>query len=176
MEKYAIQRRVPAIFFLAGFYMQNLIGNLLKPEPPHNTWSLILPTSEDAPIPLFDVESTGAFIKAIVTKRDQLLGKRVLGASEYKTPKEIVEEFKEQFPDLGEGASYRRLSPEGFQERLVQNYGLPPYAALVSSETFMAFYEGGYYGFEPLHESLALLEDEVATWRKFLATKATVRS
>ncbi|SPO06486.1 related to nitrogen metabolic regulation protein nmr [Cephalotrichum gorgonifer] len=175
VERYAIQQGVPSTFFLAGFYMQNLIGNLFKPEPPQNNWTLMLPMPENTPIPLFDVENTGNFVKAVVTKRDQLLNKRVLGASRYQTPVEIVNGFTDQFPELSKNAMYKRLSNEDFQKRLVENFGLTPTAALQTSETMMAMSEGGYFGFEPLDESLALLEEQPTAWMQFLARKVNIR-
>lgn len=146
---------IPATFFMAGFYMANLPGMSLR-EMQEGKWGLALPLPEDSPIPLFAAEhDTGKFVKAIFLKKDQTLGKRIYGATAYYTPKQIIDEFKEVFPEAGKDAGFSRLpdevfkgimastgAPEPVQEEMLQNMRLMP--------------EFGYYGGDKLEPSLSV--------------------
>jgi hypothetical protein len=46
--------------------------------------------------------------------------------------------------------------------------GLPDWAAEGILEMMRLVSEGGYFGFEPLEESLAVLEDKPTAWVEFL--------
>ncbi|PKX88867.1 NMRAL1 protein [Aspergillus novofumigatus IBT 16806] len=92
---------------------------------------------ETASIPLFDVHNTGIWVKAIVRKRDQLLGKRILGATKYTTPKKVVKGFKQAFPEA-------------------DSIGLPDWAAESILEIMRLINKGRYFGFKLLEESLAV--------------------
>jgi uncharacterized protein YbjT (DUF2867 family) len=128
VEEYAKKVGLPATFFLPGMYMQSVSG-AFRQNPPENAWAFALPMPETAPIPLFDVRDTGIWIKAIVRKRDQLLGKRILGATKYTTPKEIVDGFKQAFPEAGKAASFFSLPDEMFLQGVKDSMGLPEWAA-----------------------------------------------
>ena len=63
-----------------------------------------LPVAADAQIPLVDIEKdTGKFVKAILMNRDEALGKEYLGATDYYTPQQAVDEFTKAFPEDGKG-------------------------------------------------------------------------
>ncbi|RBQ68021.1 hypothetical protein VDGD_21619 [Verticillium dahliae] len=123
---------------------------------------------ETAPLPLFDVRNTGLWVKAIVRKRDQLLGKRVLGATKYTTPAELVSEFTQAFPEAGKAASFFSMPHEMFLQVVQDVMGLPDWAAESILEMMRLVNEGGYFGFESLEDSLAVLEDEPTAWVDFL--------
>ncbi|GAQ05022.1 nmrA-like family domain-containing protein 1 [Aspergillus lentulus] len=168
IEEYARQVGIPATFFLPGMYMQSVVSGGFRQTPPANAWVFALPMPETAPIPLFDVQNTGIWVKAIVRKRDQLLGKRILGATKYTTPKEVVDGFKQAFPEAGKTASFFSLPHEMFLQGVKDSMGLPDWAAEAILEMMRLVSEGGYFGFEPLDESLAVLEDKPTAWVDFL--------
>ncbi|KXG48288.1 uncharacterized protein PGRI_021580 [Penicillium griseofulvum] len=167
IEEYAKQVGIPATFFLPGMYMQSVTGGF-RQNPPENAWVFALPMPETAPIPLFDVHNTGIWVKAIVRKRDQLLGKHVLGATQYTTPKEVVDGFKQAFPEAGKAACFFSLPHEMFLQGVKDSMGVPDWAAEGILEMMRLVNEGGYFGFEPLEESLAVLEDKPTAWVDFL--------
>ncbi|KAI3572808.1 NmrA-like family-domain-containing protein [Fusarium oxysporum f. sp. albedinis] len=167
VEDYARNSGVPSTYFLAGFYIQNLLRNFFRRQPPTNEWVLALPMPETAPIPLFDVTSTGVWLKAIVRKRGQVLGKRVLGATAYVTPKEIIEGFRARYPEYN-SARFQRIPDEDFKKGLIDG-GFPEFAAQATLETLRLMNGGGYYGLESLEWSLSLLEDHPITWTEYLA-------
>ncbi|OQE11865.1 hypothetical protein PENFLA_c071G00666 [Penicillium flavigenum] len=174
IEEYAKQVGIPATFFLPGMYMQSLSG-IFRQNPPENAWVFALPMPETAPIPLFDVRNTGIWVKAIVRKRDQLLGKRVLGATKYTSPKEVVDGFKQAFPEAGKAAGFFSLPDEMFLQGVKDSMGVPDWAAEGILEMMHLVHEDGYFGSEPLEESLALLEDKPTVWVDFLKKNETFK-
>ncbi|CRK37449.1 hypothetical protein BN1708_001471 [Verticillium longisporum] len=167
VEEYARQVGVPATFFLPGIYMDSLTKSF-RQNPPGSPWVFALPMPETAPLPLFDVRNTGIWVKAIVRKRDQLLGKRILGATKYTTPAELVDGFTQAFPEAGRAASFFSMPHEMFLQVVQDAMGLPDWAAESILEMMRLVNEGGYFGFESLGESLAVLEDEPTAWVDFL--------
>ncbi|RFU78356.1 hypothetical protein TARUN_3878 [Trichoderma arundinaceum] len=168
VEQYARDLGIPATFFQPGFFMSNIPGQLLSQEAPDKPWTLSIPTSGTAPFPLFDAETdTGKFVKAIVLKRDELLGKRVLGATAYKTPAEILNDFKATFPNAGKDAQFFSVPHELFKAGL-KGRGLPEFAAEELLENFRLMDEGGYYAGEKLDWSLSILEDKPTTWTEYM--------
>ena len=165
--------------------MSNLPGMSLR-DMGEGNWALALPMPDNSPIPLFDAEAdTGKFVKAMFLNEDKVLGKRVYGATAYYTPTQILDQFKELFPNTGKKAAYSQLpgdvfkgimastgAPEVIQEEMLQNMRLMP--------------EFGYYGGEKLEPSLAvsnigtsspqflfadlelqLLTEEPTTWKEY---------
>lgn len=65
-------------------------------NPEAKSYKVNLPIPVDvAGIPIFDADAdTGKFVKAILVKRDQTLGKQVLGAAKYVSTKELAEVFE----------------------------------------------------------------------------------
>lgn len=155
VEDYIRSLNIPASFFLPGFYMSNLPGMSLR-EMPDGKWALAMPMPDDSPIPLFDAEDdTGKFVKAMFLNESKVLGKRVYGATAYTTPKEIIQAFKELYPETGKEAGFNQLpgdvfkgimastgAPEMVQEEMLQNMRLIP--------------EFGYYGGDSLDFSLSV--------------------
>ncbi|QYT03421.1 NmrA domain-containing protein [Trichoderma simmonsii] len=168
VEQYARDAGIPATFFQPGFFMSNIPGQLLAQESPEKPWTLALPTPETAPFPMFDAEAdTGKFVKAIILKRDEVLGKRVLGATAYQTPAEILADFKSAFPNAGKDAKFFSLPHEMFTATL-KGQGMPDFAAEELLQNFRLMDEGGYYAGEKLDWSLSILEDKPTTWLEHL--------
>jgi hypothetical protein len=112
---------------------------------------------------MFDPADTGKFVKAAVLNRERLLGKRLLGATAYYTAGEILEEFKELFPEAGKDAFYNEVAPETFKQGLLAR-GMPEFAAEELLENFLLLPQFGYYGGESLDETYKFVEDKVTTW------------
>ncbi|KAF6820693.1 hscarg protein [Colletotrichum sojae] len=165
-EEYIRTLELPSTFFLPGFYMSNLPGGMFRQTPPDNAWALNLPIPASSPVPLFDAGAdTGKFVKGIVLNRDKVLGKRVLGATEYLTTGEAVETFKKVYPEAGRTARFNQLSHDQFRAALT-GQGMPSFVAEEMLQNMRLLDEFGYYGGEKLDESLALVEDPLTTWEE----------
>jgi len=172
VEDYARSVGIPATFFLPGFYMSNMPGGMLRADPSKdNAWTFSLPVPATAPIPVFDTDDTGKYVKAAVLRRDEVLGKRVLGATAYLTGAQIVEDFKKVFPEAGKTASYNQLSESDYKAALTGN-GMPEFIAQELFENMLLLDQFGYYGGESLDETHKLVEDKLTTWEEY-ARKST---
>lgn len=167
VEEYARSQGIPAAFFMPGFYMSNLPGQMLTPSGAGNAWTLALPMPENAPIPMFDISDTGKVVKSIVLNKAKVLGKRVLGAYKYMTPKEIIEEFKAAYPEAAKTATFFSTPHDEYVDAL-KGLGMPEFAAIELLENMRVMDEGGYYGGASLDESHALLSDPLTSWEEFL--------
>ena len=153
VEEYIRQIGVPATFFMPGFYMSNLSGQFFKPNPENGTYRFALPIPGNSPMPLFDTGSdTGKFVKAILLNREKWLGKNVLGATDYYTPDQIVEQFKEVKPKAGQGATFAELPPEVFKGFLAKA-GMPEPVQEEMLQNMQLMPQFGYYGGASLKES-----------------------
>ncbi|KAF3764519.1 hypothetical protein M406DRAFT_42669 [Cryphonectria parasitica EP155] len=169
VEDYVREIGLPATFVMPGFFMSNLPGGMFRATPPDNEWTLALPMPETAPIPLFDPEDMGAWVKAILLRRDGpgMLGRRVYAATAYLTPAEIVAQFREVFTEAGRGARFVSTPHGDFLEGL-KGRGMPEFAAEETLENMRLIDEGGYYGGASLEESHAILEDKLTTWKEHM--------
>jgi hypothetical protein len=86
----------------------------------------------------------------------------------YTTPKEVVDGFKQAFLEAGKAASFFSLLHEMFLQGVKDSIGLPDWAAEGILEMMHLVSEGRYFGFEPLEESLVVLEDKLTAWVDFL--------
>ncbi|KAM7186384.1 hscarg protein [Rhypophila sp. PSN 637] len=157
-----------ATFFMPGFYLSNLPGQSIRQFEPNGPWTLTLPIKDSAPMPYFDTNDTGLFVKAIVLNRDGVLGKRIYGATEYITPKEIISQFQEVFPEDGKTAKYNQVPPEVYKN-ILKGAGMPDFAAQELLENFLLFEQFGYFGGASLDETHALLgedKEKLTTWKK----------
>lgn len=144
IESYIRQLGIPSTFFLAGFYMSNLSGGMLRQDG--DKYVLAFPTSDKAQVPLFDTVDTGKFVKGILLNRDETLGKRVLGATKYYTPTEIVNEFKEV---TGKEAVFVTIDQKTFSAGMAST-GAPDFVQLEMYENMRLLDTYGYYGGESL--------------------------
>lgn len=136
--------------------MSNIPGSILRQSPSEHNWVLATPMDPETPIPCFDAKSdTGKFVKNILTRRDSLLGERVLGAAAYYTPNDMIAIFAELYPEAGKTARFVQLSKEAYTEALVLS-GMPERVAEELYQNMMFMYEFGYYGEASLDDSLAV--------------------
>lgn len=168
VESYARKVGIPATFFMPGFYMPNFPGGMFRQSPENNNaWTLALPVPETAIVPMFDPADTGKFVKAAVLHRDEVLGKHILGATNYMTLREIVEAFKKTFPEAGKTAAYAEL-PHDLYVKILTGTGMPEFAAVELLENMRLLSEYGYYGGASLDETHNLVEDKLTTWEDFM--------
>lgn len=173
VEEYIRSLGIPATFFLPAIYATNFTPKMMfrpAPDPP-NAWTLALPmpTNEKVIPLLWAEEDTGKFVKGILTHRDQLLGKRVLGAENYYSADEMVNIFKEVKPESGQNAVALSLPVEVFRGILGKS-GMPPPAAEELSQNFEMLAQCGYYNKATFEESQAILDEPLATWKHFVET------
>ena len=157
VEDYIRELKIPSTFFMPGFYMSNIPGTMIRPsQQDPSVYSFVFPGDPATPIPLFDAANdTGKFVKAILTHRDSLLGERVLAASDYYTPGQIMEAFEKDFPKKGKGITQAQL-PKDVYMGVLGSVGMPPHAQLEMYENMTFMHEFGYFGHESLDKSLAV--------------------
>lgn len=165
VEEYARSVGLPSTFFMPGFYMSNIPGQMFRLD--NDKWTFALPVPGTAPIPVFNTADTGKFVKAAVLHRDATLGKRLLGATAYVTADEVVESFKKAFPEAGKTASYYQL-PEDTYRDILKGAGMPDFAAQELLENMLLLDQFGYYGGESLDWTHSLVEDKLTTWDEFV--------
>ena len=138
---------------MPGFYMSNVSGGMLHPTE-GGEWAMTLPIPDHTPIPLFDAaDDTGKFVKAILTHREETLGKRVLAATDYYTCAEIVRTFQEVKPETGKGARFLQVSKEDFKAGLGQ---MPEKGKEEMYENMAFMTDFGYFGKDKLEWSLSV--------------------
>jgi hypothetical protein len=125
-------------------------GGSLRPAPPDNAWTIGLPCPATSPAPMYTTEDTGKYVKAIVLNKDKLMGKRFLGATKYYTFQQLVDAFKSVFPEAGKTAVFKQLPPDVYKG-ILQQAGLPEFAANELKENFMLFGDVGYVSTLPTH-------------------------
>jgi hypothetical protein len=169
IEDYIRSIGIPASFFLPGFYMKNLPGGMLRQLPPNNDWTLGLPIPASTPVPLLDTaDDTGKFVKGILLHRERTLGKRIYGATDYYTITQIVDQFKELYPEAGKTAKSVELPHEVFKG-ILKGAGNPDESAEELLQNMRLMNEFGYYGGADLKESHEILVDKLTTWKDFMA-------
>ncbi|KAH6669409.1 putative NmrA-like family domain-containing protein 1 [Halenospora varia] len=168
IEEYIRSTGIPATFFLPGFYMSNLPGGMMRQLPPNNDWTLGLPVPTTTKVPLLaTVDDTGKFVKGILLNREKTLGKRIYGATDYYTLAQLVEQFKETFPEAGKTAKAVELPHEVFKN-ILMGTGMPEKGAEELLQNMRLLNEFGYYGGADLKESLSILVDKPTTWVEFI--------
>ena len=117
-------------------------------------FTMAMPVPSSTPFPLFDAgDDTGKFVKAILLKRDQTLGKRIYAATDYYTGDQIVQQVKEVKP--GVEANYIQISPEDFMKGLAYA-GFSEKGQIEMLQNLQFMPEFGYFGKADLAESLAV--------------------
>jgi hypothetical protein len=75
-------------------------------------------------MPLIDTETdTGKFVKGILLNREKVLGKQILGATDYYTPTQIIETFKAAKPTDSKDAVAIEIPGEVFKGFLAKTGG-----------------------------------------------------
>ncbi|EXF76927.1 NmrA family transcriptional regulator [Colletotrichum fioriniae PJ7] len=182
VEDHIRQQPLRSTFFYAGFYMSNISGSSTS-DTSSNTatfgspggmfkadnqgrWTFSLPMSSKAIVPVFHTGDTGKFIKAAVLREEEVVGRRILGATAYMTCNEIVEGFKNVFPKAGQLAQYRAQSEADFREELGKA-GTPSYVVDEVYENMALLDREGLYGGDSLEWTHSLLEDSLMPWEEF---------
>lgn len=145
---------------MPGFYMSNL-DTMFNPSPqePH-AYTLALPMPPTTPIPWFDTnDDTGKFVKAMIMKREQVLGKNILAATAYTNVEEVPQTFSKVKPEAGKGAQFVTLDKDTYK-RFLKMAGMPDFVQEELYENMAFMNEFGYYGKRSLDESLALLDEK----------------
>ncbi|KAH7406492.1 putative nucleoside-diphosphate-sugar epimerase [Phaeosphaeria sp. MPI-PUGE-AT-0046c] len=157
IEQYIRDTGVPATFYMPGYFMSNLDMSIKPGQDGALTW--YLPVGKDAKFPLIDIKNdTGKFVKAIIKKRDSVLGARILGAQGYYTAPEIMDQLAEvtgkktAFVQI-DGKTYMGFLPEFMAEELLENH--------------LFIEDPGYYGGEGLEKSHEILEDKLVSWKDY---------
>lgn len=140
------EQGIPASFFMPGFYMSNTETMMNpSPQPPH-AYTMALPMPPSTPIPFLDTaDDTGKFVKAMVMKRDQVLGKHVLAATDYYPASEVPKIFEKVKPEAGKGAQFMTLDKDTYKGFLA-NAGMPDFVQEELYENMAFLDEFGYYG------------------------------
>lgn len=137
-----------------------------SPQEPH-VYTLALPMPPATPVPLFDAEDdTGKFVKAMVLKREQVLGKNVLAATAYYKVEEVASTFAKVKPEAGQGAQFVTIDKDTYKGFL-KAAGMPDFAQEELYENMAFMDEYGYYGNRSLDESLAILDEKPTTLAEY---------
>jgi len=175
IEEYIRKIGAPATFFQPGFYMSNLPGGMMRPDSEGN-WIFDLPIPDNSPIPLFDASNdTGKWVKAILLKPEQTMGKRVLGSDSYYTPKQVIEQFKEVYPQSGKTAKFVESTPAQFKQGLAMG-GLPELGQEEMYQNMILMPRYGYYGGADLQWSNDILDEKPTTWKEFIKRDKAFKS
>ncbi|KAL3422173.1 NmrA-like family protein [Phlyctema vagabunda] len=170
VEEYIRTLDLPTTFYLPGFYMANIPGQIIRQLPPNNTWALTMPSPASAPVPLLAAaEDTGKFVKGILLNREKTLGKRILGATSYQTLQEVLDDFKAVFPEAGKDAPYIDVPHDAYKAALA-SAGMPEFVQEELLQNMRLLGEFGYYGGASLDESHSILVDKLTTWKEFAKT------
>ncbi|KAK6583367.1 hypothetical protein PZA11_004443 [Diplocarpon coronariae] len=125
IERYIRDTGLPATYFMPGFHMSNVPGSNFRQAPPNNDWAFALPVPSSSPIPLLSTaDDVGKFVMGILLNREKVLGKQIYGATDYQTPDQIAQPFKEQFPEAGKTAKSVELLHQVFKE-ILGSKGMP---------------------------------------------------
>lgn len=156
IDSYIRSIGVPSSTFTPGFYMSNL-ESMMNPSPvPPHAYTLALPMPPSTPIPFFDAAGdTGKFVKAMLLKRDKVLGKNVLAATDYYAAADVPKIFEQVKQELGKGAQFMTIDKETYKGFLT-GAGMPEFAAQELYENMAFIDEFGYFGKESLDWSLSV--------------------
>lgn len=94
-------------------------------------------------------------MKAILTHRDETLGKKVLGATDYYTPQQIMATFQELYPEAGKSAKFIEIDKDAYKGALA-DASMPEKAQLVLYENMAFMHDYGYFGKASFAESHAV--------------------
>ncbi|KAL9126312.1 MAG: hypothetical protein Q9217_004612 [Psora testacea] len=165
IEDYIRSLGIPASFFMPGFYMSNF-ETMMNPGP-QGGYVLAMPIPPTTPIPLFDAaHDTGKFVKAMAMKREKVLGKNILAATNYTSVEDVVETFKKVKPETG--AAFITVDKDTYKGFLAKA-GMPDFAQEELYENMVIMDEFGYFGKQSLEESLALLDEKPTEFADFVA-------
>jgi len=158
VEQYIRDSGVPAAFYLPGYFMSNLEMMIRPSEDGVLTWAL--PVGEEAKFPLVDIKAdTGKFIVGILRNRDSLLGTHILGATDYYTPKQILDTISSV---TKKPTRYVQVSGDVYKSFL------PEFMAQEMLENHLFIENPGYYGGDDLEKSHAILAEKLTSYEEYL--------
>ncbi|KAI9044486.1 NmrA/HSCARG family protein [Aspergillus affinis] len=158
IEDYIRASGISSTFVLPGLFMSNFFDFFNKQG---DTYTLAWPVNlEKARAPLFDAaQDTGKFVKAALANWPSTAGQRILAATDYYTPKRIVDEFQKV---TGYKAQAVQIPPETFKSFL------PEPVAQDMLENIQLLEDPEYFAGEPLEPSLKLLDQKPTLWEEFV--------
>jgi len=183
VEQYIRDSGVPAAFYLPGYFMSNLEMMIRPSEDGVLTWAL--PVGEEAKFPLVDIKADtggssifliytpsedakrnylltqvrGKFIVGILRNRDSLLGTHILGATDYYTPKQILDTISSV---TKKPTRYVQVSGDVYKSFL------PEFMAQEMLENHLFIENPGYYGGDDLEKSHAILAEKLTSYEEYL--------
>lgn len=107
----------------------------------------------------------GKFVKVVVKRFPETIGKRVLMATDYLTPNQLTAELANTF---GVKVAAVQVSDESYKSFL------PPPIAQEMLENMKVMDHEGYFGGESLEPSKAMLEDKVTTWKEHILEQSSI--
>lgn len=108
------------------------------------------------PIPFFDAaDDTGKFVKAMIMKREQVLGKQIFAATDYYMVQKMPETFARVKPKAGKGAQFLSVHKDTYKGFLAEA-GMPDPAQEELYENMAFMNEFGYYEKQSLEKSHAV--------------------
>lgn len=186
IEQYIRDLGIPSTFYMPGYFMSNLDQAIRPGQDGTLTWAL--PVSNSAKFPLADIKSdtgelkifmpggtraclltlySGKFVKAIVKKRDSVLGARILGAQGYYTPQEIVDQLAEV---TGKKTAFMQIDAKTYMSFL------PEFVAEELLENHLFIEDPGYYAGEGLEKSHEILGDRLVSWKEYAGNSAAFKA
>ncbi|KAH8433778.1 NmrA/HSCARG family protein [Aspergillus melleus] len=158
IEDYIRASGISSTFVLPGLFMSNFFEFFNKQG---DTYTLAWPVNlEKARVPLFDAaQDTGKFVKAAISNWPSTAGQRILAATDYYSPKRIVDEFQQV---TGYKAQAVEVPSETFKSFL------PEPIAQEMLENIQLLEDPGYFAGESLEPSLKLLDSKPTLWEEFV--------
>lgn len=103
----------------------------------------------------------------MIANRSKVLGARILGATDYYTAKQIVDQITEV---TGQKTQFVQISDEAYKSFL------PEFMAQEVLENHQFMEKPGYYNGESLDESHKILKLELTSWKDFVAKSAAFKA
>ncbi|MCJ1357649.1 MAG: hypothetical protein MMC33_007645 [Icmadophila ericetorum] len=169
VQDYITSLSIPATFFQAAFFMSNIPGGMMRPDPTTGAWTFALPIPTNKPsFPLIDTKAdTGKFVKGILLNREKVLGKEVYAGVDYYSMDEIVATFKEVYPEAGKNATAKQISHEEY--KTVLGYaGMPVSVHEEMLQNLRLMDEYGYWGGADLKWSQEIAGEKLTTWKEYV--------
>ncbi|KAL4980418.1 hypothetical protein BDW66DRAFT_55035 [Aspergillus desertorum] len=163
VEQYIRELGIPATFVLPGYFMSNYVFMGLLRKGEDGVYTLAYPVNEGSQFPLVDIEADfGKYVATALKNPSKTQGSRILAATDYYTPTQILKEFEEV---TGHKTRFIQIDNETYKSFL------PGYMGLEMLENHLFIEEPGYYLGQSLKDSLDLLADagfKPTTWREFV--------
>lgn len=178
IESHIRSLNIPATFFNAGTYM-----SLFRPGfffrrtaslPPRLVAAFPVPTHRPI-FPLFSASTdTGKYVKGILLHPSQTLGQRIFGCSGWWSLEQILAEFKEALPLVGNGAEVKQVSISQFKE-VLGSIGMPEAVWEDMTQNLLWMEEFGYFNGASEDLSREILDEPLTTWKEYVEMEKAFR-